>query len=591
MTSHKVKLTNPQAAVIVWNYDHRLNLSGGVSIDDPHNEAAPINAQKLDEIIILTASLKSIKTSKQKSRPAGTFELRLAPTYNWVTRLTPGSWCTILMTQNESIPPLHPAAPMFASEKRDKMFGKILSVRANVVVDQNGARHTEYIVTGKDWGYIFDQKMYIDETVAKAITDKSSPIGAALQIYWTAIIDNYIANSGLPTSHEAMKLMVRLWGAPLKELADGDFGKQAGILAATSKIFELPFAAILYFKFLEENTSAPSNSFADLLHTDKKSGILTGDDTYKVVDDSRGITPFESIKGMHTLWQLCLDNCNIALNELVVDLTWDNEFKAAPTIKKRIRPFVNRTSFPGSGDVEDLISPFKYVKKTLIPEEQVISINYGTNADDRFNFVEVLPNVSKLKFLDTQAKSDAQVYDTNSISRDGFKPKIERTRWLDYDGSEPAPIATAKWKHLIKEWHFNSHVMLNGAVTFIGQDCYIAVGDNIQMPVSVLGEPNMNKKLADNAQNTTEIYFTAHVENISHSFTVDGNGARSFNTTVQFVRGVITDKDGKVINDEEDSIAIDTTGTRQNGRERQKNRKVLGTSTDRDPDQRKLKGT
>ena len=588
---HKVKITNPQASVIVWNYDHRLNLNPQLGpVADTHDEASSGNPQSLDEVIILTASLKSIRTSKQKSKPAGTFELRLAPTYNWVTRLTPGSWCTILMTQNETIPPLHPSAPMNASEKRDKMFGKIMSVRANVVVDQNGARHTEYIVTGKDWGYIFDQKMYIDETVAKAITDKTAPIGSALQIFWTMIVDSYIAKSGLPTSHEAMKHMIRLWGAPLKEIADSDFGKQAGVLTATSKMFEMPLEASVYYKFLEENTNAPSTSFADLLYTDKKSGILTGDDTYKVIEDSLGITPFESIKGTNSLWQLCIDNCNIALNELVVDLTWDSEIKAAPTIKKRIRPFANRTDFPGSDEVRDIISPFKYVKKTLIPEEDIISINYGTNVEDRFNFIEVLPTIAKLRYLATQAKADAQIYDTNSISRDGFKPKVERTKWMKYNGKEPATVATANWKHLIKEWHFNSHVLLNGAVTFIGQDCYIAVGDNIQVPVNVLGEPNMNKKLVDSAGSIDDIYFTAHIENISHSFTIDDNGARSFNTTVQFVRGVITDKDGNVINDELESVAIDTTATNQTSDDRQKNRKVIGTSTERDPDIRKFKG-
>ena len=39
-------------------------------------------------------------------------------------------------------------------------------------------------------------------------------------------------------------------------------------------------------------------------------------------------------------------------------------------------------------------------------------------------------------------------------------------------------------------------------------------------------------------------YCLAHVENVSHSFAIQGNGAREYRTTIQFVRGILTTDSG-----------------------------------------------
>jgi hypothetical protein len=81
---HGVKLVTPHAGVIIWNYNDRVGA-------DDHGDV-----NKVDEIIINTTSLMSIATKKNKSTPAGSFEFYLAPTKNWVSIITPGSWCVLL---------------------------------------------------------------------------------------------------------------------------------------------------------------------------------------------------------------------------------------------------------------------------------------------------------------------------------------------------------------------------------------------------------------------------------------------------------------------------------------------------------------
>ena len=58
-----------------------------------------VPSDEVDQVIVNTLSLKSINTSKSKASPAGQFEIRLAPTKNWVTAITPGSWLAILMSR------------------------------------------------------------------------------------------------------------------------------------------------------------------------------------------------------------------------------------------------------------------------------------------------------------------------------------------------------------------------------------------------------------------------------------------------------------------------------------------------------------
>lgn len=148
---NKVKIKNPNALVFIYNYQDRL---GDVKLnEDPFS---------VEQIILNSTSLKSVTTQKSKSNPAGSFEFRLAPTKNWVTEITPGSWCVILMS-NKKIDDTAKYGGGKVDESSFKMLGRIESVRCVINTNQaNGAQNTEFIVTGSDWGTIFNSKFYVD---------------------------------------------------------------------------------------------------------------------------------------------------------------------------------------------------------------------------------------------------------------------------------------------------------------------------------------------------------------------------------------------------------------------------------------------
>jgi hypothetical protein len=134
-------------------------------------------------------------------------------------------------------------------------------------------------------------------------------------------------------------------------------------------------------------------------------------------------------------------------------------------------------------------------------------------------------------------------------------------------------------------WHFNTHNLLNGTIEFFGQNEYIQVGDNIMVDSKVLGpSENLSSKMIQRRGST---YLLLHVENIAHNFTVSANGQRHWTTTVQFVRGIVTDSKGKPI----DVVALDTDTSKTSPAQERNAANTFTTSGPNDPDVQKVKGT
>jgi hypothetical protein len=119
-----------------------------------------------------------------------------------------------------------------------------------------------------------------------------------------------------------------------------------------------------------------------------------------------------------------------------------------------------------------------------------------------------------------------------------MKTEKNKTKWKFTPGWRDL----ASWKFLLREWYFDIHRLLNGTITFMGQNPYIRVGDNLLVNADILTPSDnynlLHSELQDNAN------LLLHVESISHNFAVSSDGARTWTTTVKFVRGLIVDANG-----------------------------------------------
>lgn len=582
------RIKTPHAAILVWNYIDRIGTEGMTA--NPQSSGV----KQLDDTeptIISTLSCISIQTSKSKGQPEGTFQLVLAPTKDWVSTLTPGSWCCILMS-NE---PITESDLKKANKRQVKMIGKIDSVRAEVSVADDGARQTRFYVSGIDWAHIFNNVVYVDNLIA-AKNDPQSQ-GNAVAV---ALRNLMFGNGGTPKSFfvkDNLRSIINIFGQTLKGLdkAGTDINRLAGSLYN----FRMPKAMVEFFNF-----HGPTGRVTQDMRLNKvlslEVGSLKSKDTYTDSKEAKGfIDPF-SLQGQHTFWQVLIENSNPVLNEMFPEMRWNNtndsDHSLRLTLFNRIKPFSYKGFSSEGGNGAGPKSYFQNCRMHSIDNIEVISVNAGTNWKDKFNFIEIKPNFQDFNVIANWYKQKSQTFDQKAFEREGFRPLIMETKQfpsgagLSNNGEQVSVdwSQLQKWALMMREWYFNTHRMMNGTLVLHGITNYMAVGDNIRFEVGLLtSTPNINSSTADHQSNNNK-FILAHIENISHTFTVNADGTRSYISTIQFVRGIVVN--GENIADGDGPLDKYANKVKANHRERN-TQNVISTSDNADPDSHKLKGT
>lgn len=583
-TGHNYIISTPHACVKIWNFDDRLtngtpnqNYSGSIR-----------RISNLNETILTTVSCVSIRTSKSKGSPVGSFEVVLAPTFDWLSRITSGSWCVIMMSNSPiGQTQLDNADPSFV-----KMIGKIESVRAEVNVDEIGTRHTRYVMTGVDWGHIFNNMIYIDNLIAGPNDPPSQGNVAAINLQKQMFGDGNSPQSFKVVDN--LTSLLNLFGTSSPLYATG---KQVDRLAASIYDFVIPTEMAKFCRFIDAtDTVNLSTKLSDVLGI--QSGKLVGYDDYEDSNDAYGfIDPF-SVQGTNSFWQLLQDNNNPALNELYNEVEWqyDNTGQIlgpSLTIFSRIKPFSYKPNPPPL----DLRSPFTFLKLHRIHNLAVTGITVSTNWRDKYNFVEIRPQFSDFQILGAWTAQKTQGFDNIAFNREGFRPMIIGTKQFPVDptiiqpngGTFDADILK-DWVALLKEWYFDTHRLLNGQITLKNQREYIGVGNNIMFDSNLINPTNnLSSSAKANAANGINNSILAHVESVENHFTVDENGAKSYTTVVQFVRGIVVTDNGagkapSVVGDG----SLDQFAHSQSNYRNIAN--TIGFSDPDDPDPRHLKG-
>lgn len=528
-------IRTPHAAVKIWNFNDRLNAKGLSGTFDAVNE-----------LIISTVSLVSISTHKTKSEPAGSFNFSLAPTRNWTSVITPGSWCAILMS-NEPI--TEKIANTAASSKHVKMFGRIESVRVDVTVGEDGTRQTKYVVSGQDWGSIFNNMVYVDPIIIDPSDQSKNQANALYQQFVENIFSDQNDPHAVDVPTNLYSIMSIIGGAPKLPKTDR--------LAKATHDVSIPSDLSTYFNFIDGTGSVNhSTKFTDLITL--VWGPLKDLDDY---DQSNGqqtglgwLDPF-SMVGQHSLWSILQENSNYAMNEMFPEMFWPSDDGGPQLLLyNRIKPFAY-TDQPASTKIDtSMRSLFKNIAFHKLDTEAISSADAGLNWRDKYNFIEIKPDINELSVLGVLLKARSQAYQGGNTSsdifnREGFRPMIYSIKQLPFTTNGTSKKidddVLEKWTQLAQEWFFDSHRLLNGRVVLQGSSEYIPVGDNIMFDASLIGAtPNYNSAAVGK---TTPIYVLGHVESVQNSFSVSGDGTRTFQTTIQYVRGIIVDESRNLI--------------------------------------------
>jgi hypothetical protein len=627
MKNYTIK--TPHAAVLIWNYVDRVgtptgdyNSTGVEDLDSVEKEPVPV--------IVSTLSCVSIQTQKTKGRPDGAFNLVLAPFKNWTETLTAGSWCVLLMS-NE---PITEKDLKKADKNKVKMLGRIETVRCETKVGPDGARRTLYYVSGVDWGSVFNSQLYIDNLI-KGENDQNNNQGDVLAI---AVRRALFSDGGSPQSfivRQNLKSLIAIMG---KQIDAPDINR----LRSTVYEFVLPKAVASYFDFRDYDGSKINDKTSLNRVLSLVTGPLKGQDQYdsspEAAEAEGFIDPF-SLQGTHTLWQILQENSNPAMNEMLCEMRWNRGDSGVQfALFNRIKPFAYRGfNKKASGGIKSF---FQLLKTHELPAVEVISINAGTNWRDKINFIEIKPQFQDFAVISNWYKQKSQVFDPVSFKREGFRPMIVDTKQFprrpakqsfnpgkettlppefstktSTTSANSTPVsetptgAAAKelntstvqkvertfgegidwnqlenWAFLMREWYFDTHRMLNGTIELHGINEYIAVGDNVRFDAGLINPtPNINSATVNVGQNR---FILGHVETVSHSFTVGQDGARAYRTTINFVRGIVVDKNNSVFG--EGALDQDVTAVSQAKDRNTTN--TVSTSVPEDPDPQHVRG-
>lgn len=527
---------NPNAAVIVYNY---IDRQGDYELTEGSRD-------KIEEII-LESELISIQTQKTKAQPSGSFTIVLAPIKNWVTVLTPGSWLSIHMSPKKiERKDKNKGGILSFGPQTLKMIGRIDTVQIAVQTNQEtGARESVFIIGGRDWGQIFETMIYIDPMASVSGDDS---LGQIVRAQFDSNLVKKDSNNFSTTN--LINFFIDIWGtqtnaAKFKDSVRHIAGNKidADRLMPES-VFYIPKELHERF-FFQGDPDGPSK----LAHNiNIVSGKLDGYDDYKDYGETGGVPNVGSIIGGNTLWQVLNAHCGSVVNELLTDFRWDKK-RLMFTLYKRVRPFLlDKEATTPHG--KNISSSFFNILKNEIKSENILNLQAGTNWRDKINFLEVLPQIGHVNpgydFVTPMTKAKkSSAADYVSFGREGFKPLLFSTEFYPYkdhpykDGTPAEIDSMYEWPSVMKKWYFNNHKMLNGTITISNQETYIGVGENIVLDGYLFSSSFHVENDATRGQKSKVL---AHVESVSNSFSVDGNGSRNFTTTISFIRGVFTDE-------------------------------------------------
>lgn len=529
------------ADIIVYNYTNRSPTKIlGVS---------PIDTMKT-ELISLRDAIISIQCNKSKSSPQGAFSVTLKPTRDWAQVITPGSWCSIFMSDRPLTSDDYSAKTSTSTVKSEnstsfnivsplKMVGLIMGVRIQKQISSEGITTIAYTISGYDFGYVFTSQIYINFLLQDNV--RNNQLLATFSDLSFPTDDGVFADPVIN-----VKRVLSAWSSLSK-----------------SK-FEIANPAAEKIKPPPIRMQIP-DSVAELFGTG--TDVLEFITPYIGLDRrlSKVINPTDfkpeliGEKAFHiwrlilhnTMWGMINEYLNPLMNEAYCDLhpvplvSTGVPLPPGIPVPSKITPALIVRQIPFStpnyesiwlDSLEEIsatqlpfpVTMLNELPKTTISSEKVISFDIGYSEHERCNFAEINGAVinGPQNGLDTGpfATANLPAYNEESIKRAGLRPKIEMGN--DYGISRSRLQTAGLWRPLLVDWWFNANKFANGTVECIGLSEHIAIGENIVLA----GEEIL-----------------AHVESYTHTFMVDPNsGNRIFRTRVEFVKGIHTDSDSQM---------------------------------------------
>ena len=296
----------------------------------------------------------------------------------------------------------------------------------------------------------------------------------------------------------------------------------------------------------------------------------------------KGNVPFyPAMWSNQSIWSILNEYLNPVCNEMFTSLRLNENGILQPTIYVREKPFTTgllgaftsdgktdpsiQAKDPSSSKINNLVSPnregdgmkpsvtfgnvgagisdftanqgskestfFATLPRWEVDPSVVLSFSWQTTDDRRVNFVQVQGQMAQANFVatpgpanspesnkQTQAVVGNYVMDEADVARNGLRALIITSPFDILAGETLSGSLAPMWAKMNADWYFNGHLKAFGSITMLGVQDPICEGDNLQYG---------------------GILF--HIDSVSHSCAIGGNGVKVWTTTCSLSNGMLVD--------------------------------------------------
>lgn len=420
--------------------------------------------------------------------------------------LSPGDWITIYMRKDDVI--------IEGSNSKDsglKMLGIIENVRYLEVDDPaTGKPRFEYVVTGRDFGKIFESEIYFNPLI-NSIKDINNVMGGDFSTY----AQNVLKKRSAQSADEVAKSFISYF------LAD----KNKSPLTRNTAVFRLPTSLLPVFGGRDKFSDILDYSFIGLqkFTTVNQAGgkqVTTLKETKPLL----GNTYVTSFPPSGTVWSFLKSYSNPALNEMIVDLA-NKDGKIVPTFQLRQIPLSHSSSdqtnvftYNGSSSVQSSVNDgqktlFRELPQHVIKSTQIKQKNIGKSDFERVNSIVVVPQVPSSQ---GQEIKQAYLMMFNSPSVKKYGQRLLRLNTI-YTQGEDFKSITRKHTELVTDFFMLAHTFYNGTVITDGTNDFVQVGQNLYI------------------EDVKQLF---HIDGISYMYEIDQDtGTTTYNTEFRVSHG------------------------------------------------------
>lgn len=495
-------------------------------------------AERGDPLIIASDCVNVVTSTNKRSHLSNLVATLKAGDVDYLSEISPGDWVFCWMCDNEEkaaeiVGRLKGGETVKACNRFNdglKFVGRVFSRFKSLSEAGDGQKILGYDLqaTGfQEWDASIYYNPYLSLT-QKFIGTWMAALGLA--------VDKFLSTDGIDINAAMPELIELFFGRGITLKAANPAGETAllGVSGLTQGEGEAPFSYVVpdtVGKILGKTSRSKSSgvlAYADLLQ------VLIGIQKYDGQLGAPGSatnyidlfpSSFKKLLGNFlpappqlsgkSVWGILNEYLNPAVNEMYTCLRADEEGSILPTFVVRQLPFTSEVL-----GRDNSIDSTKYseVPRWKVPGWMVKSYKVGSSDALRFNFVKMngdAPSQAQPDIFSVQdVRSGGPIRDDQDIRRSGLRPDINHIAC----GIKDQQLGPTKWNKIRSDFLMGQHLALMGTITMQGIQAPIVEGDNFEFD-----------------------YVVFHIESVTHTCAITGDGKKRFVTTLQLSYGLRSD--------------------------------------------------